>query len=124
MGLSESILVSLIYYLFPKNRDLTLTPVARPGQFFIHLFAISKHSAAAAEKDIVSLSKMLHERLGKGEGDSLACDHDLGNERPFLALLQLFAVSLGQELDAISPDVVASAFEFRARVAEADDQKI
>ncbi len=64
-GLTESKVESLIQNYYPKDKDLRLSTLARPGQIEIHLFSQSQKDSAHAKKKMKVLSSSLLIQLGE-----------------------------------------------------------
>ncbi len=62
-GLTESKIESLIRDLYPRNGDVKVTLLARPGQIEVHLAAVSVKSLSLAEKKLERLKKKISARL-------------------------------------------------------------
>ena len=64
-GLTESKVESLIQNDYPKDKDLRLSTLARPGQIEIHLLCQSQKDSAHAKKKMKVLSSTLLFKLGE-----------------------------------------------------------
>ncbi len=64
-GLTESKVESLIQNDYPKDKNLSLSILSRPGQIELHLVCQSQINSATAEKKIKSLSSTLLIKLGE-----------------------------------------------------------
>jgi nicotinamide-nucleotide amidase len=64
-GLTESEVDTKIADLLPRNSDVRVTILARPGQIEVHAASFSKESDGRAEAALESLSGAVTDRLGK-----------------------------------------------------------
>ena len=81
------------------------------------------HAVAAGEQPD-GLARVVHVRERDRERDALPLDAHLVDPRPLLALLQLGAVPLREQLHDLRTDVVARPRVLLTGIAETDDEQV